>query len=97
VKVRGDAGTADQRIDLTQDGNKIAGTLKGPRPSGTIEGTVEGNNIKFRVKALVLIDYVGPVDGGSMQGTLTGRDREVGCDTAEIVEDGASTVELILQ
>jgi hypothetical protein len=73
VKVSGDAGTADQKIDLTQDGNKIGGTFKGPRQSGTIEGTVDGNNIKFRVKALVPIDYVGTVDGDSMKGTLTGR------------------------
>jgi len=73
VKVSGDAGTADQRIDLTQDGNKIGGTFKGPRQSGTIEGTVEGNNIKFRVKAFVPIDYVGTVEGDSMKGTLTGR------------------------
>jgi len=73
VKVSGDAGAADQKIDLTQDGNKIGGTFKGPRQSGTIEGTVDGNNIKFRVKAFVPIDYVGTVDGDTMKGTLTGR------------------------
>jgi hypothetical protein len=73
VKVSGDAGAADQKIDLTQDGNKIGGTFKGPRQSGTIDGTVDGNNIKFRVKAFVPIDYVGTVDGDTMKGTLTGR------------------------
>jgi hypothetical protein len=73
VKVTGDAGAADQRIDLKQDGNTISGNFKGPRQSGTIEGTVNGNNIKFRVKAFVPIDYVGTVDGDSMKGTLTGR------------------------
>lgn len=73
VKVSGAAGTADQKIDLKQDGNKISGTFKGPRQSGTIEGTVDGNNIKFRVKARVPLDYVGTVDGDTMKGTLTGR------------------------
>jgi len=73
VKVSGEAGAADQKINLTQDGNKIGGAFKGPRQSGTIEGTVDGNNIKFRVKAFVPIDYVGTVDGDSMKGTLTGR------------------------
>jgi hypothetical protein len=73
VKVSGDAGAADQQINLTQDGNKIGGTFKGPRQSGTIEGTVEGNNIKFRVKAFVPIDYVGTVEGDTMKGTLSGR------------------------
>jgi hypothetical protein len=73
VKVSGAAGTADQKIDLKQDGNKISGTFKGPRQSGTIEGIVDGNNIKFRVKARVPLDYVGTVDGDTMKGTLTGR------------------------
>jgi len=73
IKVSGAAGTADQKIDLKQDGNKISGTFKGPRQSGTIEGTVDGNNINFRVKARVPLDYVGTVDGDTMKGTLTGR------------------------
>jgi len=73
IKVSGAAGTADQKIDLKQDGNKISGIFKGPRQSGTIEGTVDGNNINFRVKARVPLDYVGTVDGDTMKGTLTGR------------------------
>jgi len=73
IKVSGAAGTADQKIDLKQGGNKISGTFKGPRQSGTIEGTVDGNNINFRVKARVPLDYVGTVDGDTMKGTLTGR------------------------
>jgi hypothetical protein len=73
IKVSGAAGTADQKIDLRQDGNKISGTFKGPRQSGTIEGRVDENNIKFRVKARVPLDYVGTVDGDTMKGTLTGR------------------------
>ena len=73
IQVSGDAGSADQKIDLKQDGNVISGTFKGPRQSGTIEGTVNGNDIKFRVKAFVPIDYVGTVDGDTMKGTLSGR------------------------
>jgi hypothetical protein len=73
IKVSGNGGAADQKMDLKQDGNKITGTFKGPRQSGTIEGTVDGNNIKFRVKAFVPLDYVGTVDGDTMKGTLTGR------------------------
>ena len=73
IKVGGDAGAADQKIDLKQDGNKLSGTFKGPRQSGTVEGTINGNDIKFHVKAFVPIDYVGTVDGDSMKGTLSGR------------------------
>ena len=73
IKVSGEAGSADQKIDLKQDGNQISGTFKGPRQSGTLEGTIMGNDIKFHVKAFVPIDYVGTVDGNTMKGTLTGR------------------------
>ena len=73
VKASGAAGNADQTIDLKQDGNKITGDFKGPRQSGTIEGSIEGNSIKFHVNARIALDYTGTVDGDSMKGTLTGR------------------------
>jgi hypothetical protein len=72
-KVSGDAGSADQTIVMKQDGNKITGTFKGPRQSGTIDGTVDGNNIKFHVTARAGIDYTGTIDGDSMKGTLAAR------------------------
>jgi hypothetical protein len=73
VSVSGDAGSADQTIMLKQEGGKITGTFKGPRQSGTLEGTVDGNNIKFHVNTRVPFDYTGTVDGDSMKGTLTAR------------------------
>lgn len=73
VKVTGEAGNADQKITLRQVGSKITGTFKGPRQSGTIEGTVDGNQIKFRVRARVPLDYVGTIEGDTMKGVLTGR------------------------
>jgi hypothetical protein len=73
VNVSGDTGNAKQTIVLTQDGGKITGTFKGPRQSGAIDGTVDGNNIKFHVTAGIPLDYTGTVDGDSMSGTMTGR------------------------
>jgi hypothetical protein len=73
VNVTGDAGTAEQAIVLKQDGSKITGTFKGPRQSGPLEGTVDGNNISFHVATRVPLDYKGTVDGDTMKGTLTGR------------------------
>lgn len=73
VSVSGDAGNATQTIVLQQDGNKITGTFKGPRQSGTVDGTVDGNNIKFQVKARIPLDYTGTVSGDSMKGTLSGK------------------------
>lgn len=72
-KVSGDAGSADQTMVIQQDGGKVTGTFKGPRQSGTINGTVVGNAIKFKVKARASMDYVGTVDGDTMKGTLSAR------------------------
>jgi hypothetical protein len=72
-KVTGDSGNADQTIVIKQDGTKITGTFKGPRQSGTIDGAVDGNNIKFHVTARAGIDYTGTVDGDTMKGTLAAR------------------------
>ena len=73
INVSGDTGNAKQSMTLTQDGGKITGTFKGPRQSGTIAGTVDGNNIKFHVTAGIPLDYTGTVDGDSMSGTMSGR------------------------
>lgn len=75
LKVSGDAGNAEQTIVLKQDGGKITGTFKGPRQSGNLEGTVDGNKMKFHVNTRVPLAYTGTVDGDSMKGTMTGRGR----------------------
>jgi hypothetical protein len=73
INVSGETGNAKQSMTLTQEGGKITGTFKGPRQSGTIAGTVEGNNVKFHVTAGIPLDYTGTVDGDSMSGTMSGR------------------------
>ena len=73
VAVTGAAGTAEQTIVLNQDANKITGTFKGPRQSGPLQGTVDGNSISFHVATRVPLDYKGVVDGNTMKGTLTGK------------------------
>jgi hypothetical protein len=65
-----------QTITLTQDGGKLTGTFKGPRQSGTIDGTVDGKNVKFHVTARIPLDYTGTVDGDSMKGTMSGRGQQ---------------------
>jgi hypothetical protein len=73
VSVSGGAGKASQTIVFKQDGGKITGTFKGPRQSGNIDGTVDGNNIKFHVTARIPLDYTGTVSGDTMKGTMSGR------------------------
>jgi hypothetical protein len=73
IDASGATGNAKQSIVLTQDGGKITGTFKGPRQSGTIDGTVDGNDIKFHVIAGIPFLYTGTVDSDSMPGTMTGR------------------------
>jgi hypothetical protein len=65
-----------QTIVLKQDAGKITGTFKGPRQSGTVDGTVDGKNIKFHVTARIPLDYTGTVDGDSMKGTMSGRGQQ---------------------
>lgn len=72
IAVTGGAGSAEQTIVLTQDANKITGTFRGPRQSGPLQGTVDGNNISFHVATRVPLDYKGTVDGNTMKGTLMG-------------------------
>lgn len=61
-----------QTIVIEQDGEKIKGTFKGPRQSGTLDGSVSGKSIHFHVTAKTPLDYVGGVDGEKMSGTLSG-------------------------
>jgi opacity protein-like surface antigen len=70
-KVQGDAGAADQVIVFTQDGDKLTGTFKGPKQTGSIDGVMDGPRIKFHVTARFPINYVGTVTGETMSGTLT--------------------------
>jgi hypothetical protein len=76
VKVSGDPGDFDQTIVLTQDDAKIGGTFKGPRQSGTIDGSVDGNAIKFKVNGRVAIVYTGTVSGDSMSGEVTAQGKK---------------------
>jgi hypothetical protein len=61
-----------QTLVIRQDGAKISGTFKGPRQSGTLDGTLTGNAITFHVTAKTPLDYTGTVDGDTMKGTLSG-------------------------
>lgn len=81
--VTGGAGNATQAIEFQQDGGKLTGTFKGPRQSGTLTGTVDGNAIKFHVVARVPIDYTGTVSGDTMKGTLLGDNGKAGDWTAK--------------
>jgi hypothetical protein len=71
IAVSGETGSASQTIVLKQEGSKITVSFKGPRQSGDLEGTVDGNKIAFHVKTPVPLNYVGTVDGDTMKGTLS--------------------------
>jgi len=73
IRVTGESGSAEQTIVLKQDGNKITGTFRGPRQSGSLEGLVDGNKITFHVNVRIGLDYKGTVEGDSMKGTMTGK------------------------
>jgi hypothetical protein len=74
VSVTNGRHSAKQTFIIQQDATKISGTFKGPRQSGTIDGTVAGNNIMFHVTAKIPLDYKGTISGDTtkMNGTFEG-------------------------
>ncbi|HWG57805.1 MAG TPA: hypothetical protein VN661_02015 [Candidatus Acidoferrales bacterium] len=67
-----------RQLTLQQDGGKITGTAKSQRGGeAKLEGTVDGNNIKFTITSqgrngqARTQEYTGTVDGDSMKGTTT--------------------------
>jgi hypothetical protein len=64
-----------QTLTLTQDGQKLTGTLHGGRGDSPVTGTISGNNITLSVtrqtqNGEMKIDYTGTVSGDSMKGTV---------------------------
>jgi hypothetical protein len=70
-------------LTLTQDGQKLTGTLAGGRGDAPVTGTISGNSITFSVSRTnqngdtMKIDYTGTVSGGSMKGTVNMRGNSV--------------------
>ena len=70
VLVTGDTGAATQTLVIEQKGDDITGTFKGPRQAGSLEGSLDGNAIKFQLKGRFVLMYTGNVTGETMSGTL---------------------------
>ena len=71
-----------QTLTLTQDGQKLTGTLHSMRGDSPVTGTISGNNITFTVtrqtqNGEMKIDYTGTVSGDSMKGTVNMRGNPV--------------------
>ena len=71
-----------QTLTLTQDGQKLGGTLHGGRGDSPVTGTITGNNIAFSVTRStpngdMKTDYTGAVSGDSMSGTVNMRGNSV--------------------
>ncbi len=67
-------GARDMKLNATQSGETLTGSIAGPRGDMPITGTVKGNAVAFMMKVNVQgadmqIDYKGTVEGGSMKGT----------------------------
>jgi hypothetical protein len=70
VQVTGDTGAATQTLVIEQKGDDIAGTFKGPRQAGSLEGSLDGNAIKFQLHGRFVLIYTGNVNGETMSGTV---------------------------
>ncbi len=77
LTLQGPQGTFTQTLKLEQQGDKVKGTLSGPRGETPIEGTVQGNQIRFTVKRQTpqgerTVEYNGTLDGDTIKGTMGG-------------------------
>jgi hypothetical protein len=81
-------------LTLTQDGQKLTGTLAGGRGDTPVTGTITGNNITFSVSRTnqngdtVKTDYTGTVSGDSMKGTVNMRGNSVDWTAAKGAPSG---------
>ena len=71
----GRQGPVTRNMTIEQDGEKIKGTLSGPRGDQEFTGTIKGKDISFIVKFQTpngerTVEYKGTVDGDSMKGTV---------------------------
>ncbi|MDE3137213.1 MAG: hypothetical protein KGL59_11610 [Acidobacteriota bacterium] len=78
LSMQGRRGNMTQTLTIQQDGEKIKGTLQGPRGSSNFEGTVKGNAVQFTIKRETprgefVMDYSGKVDGDTMKGSARTR------------------------
>ncbi len=77
LTMQGPQGGMTQTLTIEQNGDKIKGTLKGPRAEGPIKGSVKGNKIRFTSRretprGEMTLEYTRAVEGDSMKGTMQG-------------------------
>jgi len=67
-------GARDMKLNATQNGEALTGSIASPRGEVPITGTVKGNAVAFMMKLNaqgmdMQIDYAATVEGESMKGT----------------------------
>ena len=82
ISWQGRRGNEQGTLHLQQDGDKLSGTLEGPRGSSSLTGSVQGNNISFNVqmqgRRSFTLAYTGTLDGDKMTGTFQRKGGEEG-------------------
>jgi hypothetical protein len=71
----GRQGPQTSTLTFEQDGEKLKGTMSGPRGDTPITGTIKGKEIKFSVtrqtpQGEFTVEYTGTVTGDEMKGTF---------------------------
>ena len=75
-------GTQTSAVTFEQDGEKLKGTISGPRGESPFEGSIKGKDITFSVKRQTpngefVQEFKGTVDGDTMKGTFSMGQRTV--------------------
>jgi hypothetical protein len=74
---QGHHGGGTQNMTIQQAGNKISGNIQGQQGQGQLEGSLDGNSIRFTVNmnthhGATTFEYRGTVEGDSMKGAMQG-------------------------
>jgi D-glucosaminate-6-phosphate ammonia-lyase len=75
VSIQGERGARTQKMSIEQDGKNLAGSIQDDRGKEELQGSIEGNKIRFTVsmstpRGTMTLEYNGKVNGDSMSGTI---------------------------
>jgi hypothetical protein len=75
ISWQGRQGTQHRALQLQQDGSQLSGTMRGPRGSTPVSGSLDGNKISFNMqfqgrRRSITAAFTGSVNNDAMNGTV---------------------------
>jgi len=73
-----DGAVEIKHLQIVQLGNQLTGFFEGPVQSGAIQGSINGNEVKFKTKTPNVLKFQGVASGNSIAGMYTLHGRSAG-------------------